>query len=320
MTSSLKYQLKNFHYLKDKSFSNEKLKKTSLLFNLFEAADFDFWNIYQIGVSGFACLCHLDSRFELFAMSVFHKTSLSFDRFTQRLKDDKLVNGAMENFLAILADYFDTRPALKVLEYLLRRFKIESKNTLGFFLNLLPYHWNSKFVEVSRICCLHKIPATIIDKIRCTGMPLSRNDLIHVCIKNIEFLKVICEHAKFVSRNSFLTNSYLSFYTVLICEILIFCHVQPDTIIKFITPYALNGLKRQSADITTVSLMILSLIARFFSFKISLLVDLLGGIFCVKKCGIEQQIILTVNIFLSYHPSIKNLSSYTFRYIIFDQT
>lgn len=95
----------------------------SLLFDPQHAATQSFENIYQICVEGFEELCALDSRFVAFAKSIFSPQSKSEDRTQMTQSDNQELDRILEAFLGLVGSRLLLKPALKAVEWLVRRFR-----------------------------------------------------------------------------------------------------------------------------------------------------------------------------------------------------
>ncbi|KAI9668666.1 MAG: snoRNA-binding rRNA-processing protein utp10 [Alyxoria varia] len=112
----------------------------SLLFEPSEAAAQSFDSLYQICVEGFDELCALDARFDRFAKSIFSPHSKSENRAQMtRAEDDKL-SSVLKGFLELVGPRLMLKPALKAVEWLVRRFRIHEYDTEWTILTFLPYH------------------------------------------------------------------------------------------------------------------------------------------------------------------------------------
>ncbi len=95
----------------------------SLLFNSRNAATQDFDSIYQICFEGFEELCRLDSRFAPFASNIFSEQSKQEDRTQMTAAQNHQLDVVIEDFLNLVGSRLLLRPALKAVEWLVRRFR-----------------------------------------------------------------------------------------------------------------------------------------------------------------------------------------------------
>ena len=95
----------------------------SLIFERTVAGTQDFETIYQLCLEGFQDLCSLDARFESFQRSLFSVQSKYQDRTQMTADDNAALNAVLEAFLGLIGSKLLLRPAVKAVEWLVRRFK-----------------------------------------------------------------------------------------------------------------------------------------------------------------------------------------------------
>lgn len=127
--------------------SRAAIHSRSLIFEPKVAAAQDFDYIYSVACEGLDELVEIDLRFAKFRATLFSETSVGFDRNTAA-KD--VVAHADKNALAFVnmaAPYFGLGPALKALEWLVRRYNINIHHPEALFLAALPYHTQPVFTR-----------------------------------------------------------------------------------------------------------------------------------------------------------------------------
>jgi U3 small nucleolar RNA-associated protein 10 len=126
MQSSLAAQLKRITHDSTNTLNTKKLKSihaTSLLFPPAVAATQDLDTIYSIALEGFRELCLLDERFIVFERGLFSESSKDVDRFTQTKDEVKELDASLEAFLQLVSGRLLLKPAIKAVEWLVRRFR-----------------------------------------------------------------------------------------------------------------------------------------------------------------------------------------------------
>ena len=103
--------------------AQKKAHSQSLLFDARVAATQDFDSIYQICYEGFEELCRLDSRFVEFASNVFSEQSKLEDRTQMTAAQNQQLDVVLEQFLGLVGSRLLLKPALKAVEWLVRRFR-----------------------------------------------------------------------------------------------------------------------------------------------------------------------------------------------------
>lgn len=95
----------------------------SLLFDPRIAAVQDFDTIFLLCNEGFQELCQLDTRFILFSQTVFSEQSKYQDRAQMTVQQNDQLNILLEDFLGLIGNWLHLKPALKAIEWLVRRFR-----------------------------------------------------------------------------------------------------------------------------------------------------------------------------------------------------
>ncbi|KAI5783691.1 armadillo-type protein [Geopyxis carbonaria] len=143
MASSLANQLRSIAATSTNTLDTRALKSlhsTSLLFPRAVAATQDLHSVFSIAQEGFRELCALDERFAVFERGLFSETSKDVDRFLQTKEEVKALDRSIEAFLELVSARLLLRPAMKAVEWLVRRFRIQDQNTTALVLAFLPYH------------------------------------------------------------------------------------------------------------------------------------------------------------------------------------
>lgn len=95
----------------------------SLIFDYKVAGSQDFDTIYDICYDGFRELCSLDSRFEQFERTIFSEQSKAEDRTQMTSAQNKDLDSVIENFLILVGGRLQLSPAVKAVDWMVRRFR-----------------------------------------------------------------------------------------------------------------------------------------------------------------------------------------------------
>jgi U3 small nucleolar RNA-associated protein 10 len=104
----------------------------SLIFEPRIAASQSFDTIYAICYEGFQELCVLDRRFMDFQMSIFSEQSREEDRNQMTAEENSQLDKTLEAFLGLVGGRLRLTPAIKAVEWLVRRFRWANKMFLVF--------------------------------------------------------------------------------------------------------------------------------------------------------------------------------------------
>ena len=103
--------------------AQKKAHRKSLLFDPKVAVNQDFETIYQICIEGFEDLCRIDGRFHKYANTLFSEQSKEEDRTQVLPGQEEELNKVIEDFLRLVGGRLLLNPAVKAVEWLVRRFR-----------------------------------------------------------------------------------------------------------------------------------------------------------------------------------------------------
>ena len=103
--------------------AHKRAHSLSLLSEPSVAASQDLDLLYQLCYEGFLELCHLDSRFASFANNIFSEQSKTEDRTQMTSAQNQRLDVVLEEFLHLVSGKLLLKPALKAVEWLVRRFR-----------------------------------------------------------------------------------------------------------------------------------------------------------------------------------------------------
>lgn len=102
----------------------------SLIFEKRVAGLQDFDTIYQLCLEGFEDLCHIDPRFREFQRSLFSPHSKTQERDQMTADQNAKLDTVIEACLGLLGARLLLSPAVKVAEWLVRRFRYAGVRTV----------------------------------------------------------------------------------------------------------------------------------------------------------------------------------------------
>lgn len=126
MASSLAAQLSTLAANSENSLNLKAQKAAhskSLIFEARIAATQSFDTIYTLCHEGFQELCLLDPRFLDFQRDVFSEQSQEEDRTQMTATENSELNKRLESFLGLVGGRLRLNPAIKAVEWLVRRFR-----------------------------------------------------------------------------------------------------------------------------------------------------------------------------------------------------
>lgn len=95
----------------------------SILFEPRVAASQTYPVLYALCYEGFEDLCRIDHRFDIFGGTLFSEQSQHEDRTQLTVAENGELDKKVESFLRLVASRIQLQPALKAIEWLVRRFR-----------------------------------------------------------------------------------------------------------------------------------------------------------------------------------------------------
>ncbi|ESK96722.1 u3 small nucleolar RNA-associated protein 10 [Moniliophthora roreri MCA 2997] len=160
MVSSLAAQLAqnaslNSSLLVDRS---RRKQTESYLFTGKDADQYDLDSLYALAVNGFLQLVSLNPTLGTYEDALFSHSAKSTDRTLLTAEANSELDASISSFLQALGPYLMEAPTGKVIEWLVRRFRINEFNVEDILALFLPYHETPHFAKMNTI--LHIKPNT----------------------------------------------------------------------------------------------------------------------------------------------------------------
>ncbi|KAG5366090.1 U3 small nucleolar RNA-associated protein 10 [Yarrowia sp. B02] len=192
-----------------------KLKQhsKSLIYEPQIAQDQDFSFIHAVGVEGLRDLVSLDSRFAQFENNLFSDTSIDVDRYVQTQEQNDQLDKAIDAFLSLVAPYLMLTPAVKALEWLVRRFHINQMNAEQLLLCVLPYYDQDIYLRVADV--IMKLPPLFVflNKSKTTAQNPPRNLLIRAFSADMRLFELVTEYVVSQTTTKTSYQRQLSFWS-----------------------------------------------------------------------------------------------------------
>ncbi|PHH82759.1 hypothetical protein CDD82_4924 [Ophiocordyceps australis] len=224
MASSLASQLAQIA-ANSKATLNTKAQKAahskSLIWEPKAAACQSYQALYTICYSGFEELCQLDARFLHFQSTIFSQASQDQDRTLLTSAENVQLDRQIDTFLRLAGSRLRLMPAIKAIEWLVRRFRIHENNTAMLLMTFLPYHSIPTFATLmsilpSRIPHEFRFLDPYIRSLRCPP----RSILVHEAVHHPAFLSAVSEYTLESCRQQSQYSALITFWGGLMTETL----------------------------------------------------------------------------------------------------
>lgn len=194
--------------------TRSKIHSRSLIFDAKVAAAQDYDYIFQIGCEGLAELADIDSRFDKFSETLFSETSLTFDRNVQTKDIMAQVNANLEAFINLIAPFYHLNPALKAMEWLVRRYHVNIHNAELLLLSVLPYHAQPVFSRFMNVIPKDSWPAIFSSILGYKELlkPPPASSILKCFHNDSEFFRLYSQYLVDQVRNKTVYKEMLVFY------------------------------------------------------------------------------------------------------------
>ncbi|KAJ4268649.1 snoRNA-binding rRNA-processing protein utp10 [Fusarium torreyae] len=206
-----------------KSTLNVKAQKAahskSLIWEPRVAATQSYQTLYATCFQGFEELCQLDARFAPFQSTIFSEESQNQDRTQLTASENEELDRRVEAFLRLAGSRLRLMPAIKSIEWLIRRFRIHEGNTQALLLTFLPYHSIPAFATLLSILP-SKIPHDFrfLDPYIRSATSPPRSVLVRQAIQHPAFLTLISEYTLESCRMQYNYPALISFWAGIMTE------------------------------------------------------------------------------------------------------
>ncbi|OAX85330.1 hypothetical protein ACJ72_00295 [Emergomyces africanus] len=191
----------------------------SLLFEQRDAISQSYDTIYQICYEGFQEICALDPRFLRFRRTIFSEQSKTEDRLEMNIEQNKELDIVLEEFLALVGGRLLLQPAIKAVEWLVRRFRVHEYNTAFVLLTFLPYHTTDLFKVLLSILP-ENLPPTfkVLGPYRRSLTLPPRHPIVHSASTNKPFFSALNDYVLQVCKAHAHYQGLLSFWAGIATE------------------------------------------------------------------------------------------------------
>lgn len=273
--------------------AQKKAHSKSLLFETHHAATQDYDSLFQICYEGWQELCRLDSRFTAFAGSLFCEQSKEEDRTSMTAAQNQELDTVLEDFMGLVGSRLLLKPALKAVEWLVRRFRVQEYNTTCLIMTFLPYHTSPIFATLLAILPEHRPAAFKFLKpyIQSSKNP-PRHAIVHAVAHNQDVFSMFCIYTLKVCRCEQQYPALLSFWSSVTSEAISLMldrsrsgrlelqKKNQEDVLRCILPVLAEGLVMRPDQLRIGCYMILTILASKCNLSGELLITMMEMVVC----------------------------------------
>ncbi|KAJ3394338.1 HEAT repeat-containing protein 1 [Lobulomyces angularis] len=287
---SLKDQLKGIQKL-----SQSAKNQPSLLFS--KSGDIDSDAVLDLAKNGLAELVTKDKRFLAFEDSIFSDFYKNSNIELQSPEILENLKKSIANFLILLSPYFLLKPSLKVLEWLIRRFKIHKYSIEQVMLCILPYHESLQFVNLVSLFQFHDTSSkwSWLKIVQQTRVPLDRNNLVQRCYTDSSILNSIFEMVRLNLEVKVVNKPLWSFFATTVVHYIAAAKKVNEKLVRTLLPISFEIMKFKSdTDLQSTALMIFAQICHRSQLSNEVLKEIFDSIAIYVVPQLEYLSLLTI--------------------------
>ncbi|RMZ89000.1 hypothetical protein DV736_g3773, partial [Chaetothyriales sp. CBS 134916] len=192
----------------------------SLIFPHEVAVKQDWDKLYQICVEGYYELCQLDSRLEGFERNLFSEQSKDQDREQLNQSQNEALDAVIAQCLQLLQSKLMLRPAVRCLEWLIRRFRIHVYNIAALLSTVVPYHEQQLFVNVLSLVPKESLVDTWkwLRPYKDVGQQVPRHAVVHAMTNNNGFFDTMNAYVLQAAQSGASDKQLVNFWGSLLVE------------------------------------------------------------------------------------------------------
>ncbi|KAG8835932.1 snoRNA-binding rRNA-processing protein utp10 [Serendipita sp. 399] len=295
-------QLAKSASLNSNSFQSKR-NTESYLFTPQQARHHDLDALYQLAQNGLQLLSTSSGHLKTLKTSLLLPSSKFTDRTTLSKEENALIDREVETLLFAISPFLTEPAASKIVEWLVRRFRVNEFNVDTVLAVFLPYHTTDHFIKMVSI--LHipgSSPWSFLNPYKKAVTPLHRDSLVKEMLSNHllanSVVKILLEHVHAKQEHRAVINFVLS------TTMRYITHIIPDRVHVSPLLSVLIQAMTKSRSFDTVSACIL--LVGLTSSRVSLSKDLLDSILATLtslKVKIDHKTLISGTSLILRHQS-----------------
>ncbi|KAG6334786.1 hypothetical protein ID866_4304 [Astraeus odoratus] len=282
----------NASLLQDRT--SKKRQTASYLFTGRDADAHDLDSIHAVAATAFTQLCALSPIFHSktirrgqdgssldvdFEQSLFSDAAKDMDRTLQTREVNANLDRTINAFLAFLGPWLLEVPTSKVLEWLVRRFRINEFNIDAVLALFLPYHESPHFIKMLSI--LHIPPTSIFAFLlpyKAAAKSLPKSALVKEMVSNVGIARFTAELLPAAVKGGYSHRTLLAFHAATVHDYLSGLPKMDDGILAFILPALLDPVQgaHKDADVSLCSYALLCVLSQKVRLKSAAIIAIVG--------------------------------------------
>ncbi|KAF9526013.1 hypothetical protein CPB83DRAFT_877003 [Crepidotus variabilis] len=223
----------------------------SYLFTGKSADEHDLETIYAVAINSLLSLASIEPKLEKYEETLFSEQAKETDRTLLRKDVCEELDKQIVSFLWALGPYLLEPPTGKILEWLVRRFRIQEFNLEGVLALFLPYHESPHFAKM--VTLLNIKPNTtwsFLLSYKSAGQKLPRVSLVTEMLKNPDLARFVVSLLPKAIKKKQVHRTLIAFNAATLYEFITRSKILDEGTIAYLLPALLAPLQ-QKAKYTT---------------------------------------------------------------------
>ncbi|KAJ7607399.1 hypothetical protein FB45DRAFT_1135460 [Roridomyces roridus] len=219
----------------------------SYLFTGREADQHDLDSIHALAVNAFIQLSALNGNLSRFEGPLFSDASRNTDRTLLSVEEATQLNASIEGFLALLGPLLIDAPTGKILEWLVRRFRINEFNVESLLALFLPYHESPHFAKMLTILHIQQNSTwSFLLPFKSSAQNVPRVALVTEMLKNSDATRFIVNLLPTAIKGNYSHHTILAFNAATIHDYLTRVKALDEGTIAHLLPALLAPLQNRA--------------------------------------------------------------------------
>ncbi|KAI9435473.1 hypothetical protein H4582DRAFT_1969649 [Lactarius indigo] len=231
----------------------------SYLFTEREADKHDLESIHALALNAFIQLSQWNPALQSYESSLFSDAAKGIDRTLLPLEEAKELDGKISAFLPLLGGDLMEMPTGRVLEWLVRRFRINEFNVEDVLSLFLPYHDTPHFAKMVTILRVEPdAPWNFLNAYRSAAQSVPRTALVTEMVRNVAVARFVASALPKAVKGRTAHRALVTFHTAALFEYISRIKAPDDDILAFLLPAMLEPLQQNAAQASTKDVVLSS--------------------------------------------------------------
>ncbi|KAH9044915.1 hypothetical protein EDB83DRAFT_2406035 [Lactarius deliciosus] len=231
----------------------------SYLFTEREADKHDLESIHALALNAFIQLRQWNPALQTYESSLFSDAAKGVDRTLLLLEEAKELDARISAFLPLLGGDLMEMPTGRVLEWLVRRFRINEFNVEDVLSLFLPYHDTPHFAKMITILRVEPdAPWNFLNAYKSAAQSVPRTALVTEMVRNVAVARFVASALPKAVKDRTAHRALVAFHTAALFEYISRIKAPDDGVLAFLLPAMLEPLQQNAAHAGTKDVVLSS--------------------------------------------------------------